>query len=57
MVPVYYKVDFLASFRSGRQLRFGGSMYNRINIHATNEVFKTTKERVTQAELDNKKVR
>ena len=56
-MPVYYKVDFLASFRSGRQLRFGGSMYNRINIHATNEVFKTTKERVTQAELDNKKVR
>lgn len=42
--------------RSGHQLQFAGSMTNKINIHATNEVFKTTKERVTQAELDSKKV-
>ncbi|KAH3833030.1 RNA polymerase II elongation factor ELL2-like [Dreissena polymorpha] len=42
--------------RGGGHLTLEGSMTNKIQIHATNELFQTTKERVTQAEIDSKKV-
>ena len=32
-------------------------MHSKINVHATSEVFTATKQRVTQAELDVKKLR
>lgn len=44
-----------AIFRNGGRLSLEGSMTNKVQIHATNELFKTTKDRVTQAELDSKK--
>lgn len=43
--------------RHGNQLALAGSMTHKVQIHATNELFKATKDRVTQAELDSKKVR
>jgi len=30
-------------------------MHNKIQIHATNELFKTTKDRVNQVEIDSRK--
>ncbi|XP_052796283.1 RNA polymerase II elongation factor ELL2-like [Mya arenaria] len=39
----------------GGQLTLEGSMTNKIQIHATSELFETTRERVTQAEIDSKK--
>ncbi|KAL4227381.1 RNA polymerase II [Mactra antiquata] len=44
------------NMRHGNRLTLEGSMTNKIQIHATNELFKATKDRVTQAELDSKKV-
>ena len=32
-------------------------MHSKVNVHGTSEVFAATKQRVTQAELDVKKLR